>query len=330
LLTVAVLAGAGVFDQRTVTTVNRQPSGSGGVTDAAGTVAQRVAPAIVAVRVVDPSGSRTGSGVCVRHAGQVLTSARLVAGARRIEVVMADGTVRAARVLGRDPASDLALLATDGNLDAADLAAPGSLTVGEPVYAVGADAAGKAWLSEGIVASLDTRVASDGTTMTGLIESTALTEPAVAGGALVDESGRVVGIVMMPVAGAPTTIAVPILLASQVADGLRANGYVEHGWLGLAGKVTSGGQLIVTALTAGGPSARAGIKVGDIVVSADAQPIATMGDLMAAARGHWPGEHVSLELARDRADWTVSVPLGTMPETTTTAPEADATTPTTS
>jgi putative serine protease PepD len=330
LLTVAVLAAAGVFDQKTVGVAESRTTSPGHTSDAISAVAAHVAPAIVAVRVLAKSGSHTGSGVCIRHAGQVLTSARLVAGATRIELVTSDGTVRIAHVMGTDPASDLALLSANGDLEAADLASPGSLKVGDPVYAVGADSTGTPWVSTGIVSSLDTRVANGGTTMTGLIQSNALTEPAVAGGALLDSSGRVAGIVMTPVNGQLTTI-VPILVASRVADDLRANGYVDHGWLGLAGKATGHGRLVVTAIAAAGPAARAGIEVGDVVVNADSLPIATMADLMAAARGHWPGDRIDLELTRDRTDWTVSVRLADMPRAATTSTVALATaTPTTS
>ena len=173
------------------------------------------------MRVVGKAGgARTGSGVCIRHAGQVLTSDRLVAGASRIEIVTSDGKVQTAGVIGRDPVSDLALLSIDGALDAADLAgAAGSLHVGEPVYAVGADSSGTPWVSEGIVSSLAGKVASNATTMSGLIESNAVTEPAVAGGALLDSQGRVAGILMTPVDGHPATVAVPIRFASRVADG---------------------------------------------------------------------------------------------------------------
>jgi putative serine protease PepD len=329
LLTVAVLAAAGAFDQHAVNGAQSATSASGHPSDSVSAVAAHVAPAIVAVRVRGNSGSRTGSGVCIRHAGQVLTSARLVAGATQIELVQSDGTVGVAHVIGSDPASDLALLATDGDLEAADLAAPGSLKVGEPVYAVGADSTGTPWVSAGIVSSLDSRVASGGTTMTGLIESNALTAPAVAGGALLDSSGRVAGIVMTPERGQLTTI-VPIVLANRVADDLRDNGYVDHGWIGLAGRVTGRGQLVVTAIAAGGPLAQSGIKVGDIVVSADTQPITTMAELMAAARGHWPGEHIALELNRDLTDWTVSVLVAAMPRAATPSTLAfAATTPTT-
>ena len=311
LLTVAVLGAAGAFDNGSPVAAT-QSTGPTRVSDAIVSAAKRVAPAIVAVRVTGSRGSRSGSGVCVRHAGQVLTSYRLVAGSSRVDVVTADSSVRRARVIGRDPASDLALLAIDGALDAADLAAPHSLRIGDPVYAVGADSTGRPWVSSGIVSSLDGRVASDGTTMSGLIESNALTDPRVAGGALLDPQGRVVGILMTSVSGHPTTIAVPILLASQVADGLRAYGHVDHGWLGLAGRV-SHGRLVITTLAADGPSKRAGIRVGDVVVNADSQPIASMDDLMAEARGHWPGEGIELDVTRKQRDLTVLVKLSRIP-----------------
>ncbi len=322
LLTVAVLAAAGVFDKSGATSTPNRSTGTGRAAEAIATVARRVAPAIVAVRVVGKKGSAAGSGVCIRHAGQVLTSNRLVANASHIEVVTSDGTVRTAHVIGRDPASDLALLTVDGELAAADLAAPHTLRIGDPVYAVGAGSSGTPWVSAGIVSSLDARVASDGTTMTGLVETNALTESAVAGGALLDSQGRVAGILMTPVSGHPATVAVPILLASQVADRLRADGYVDHGWLGVAGRVTAHGQVVITALAVGGPSERAGIQVGDIVVNADSQPIATMDDLMAAARGHWPGDRIHLVVTRNRRDLTVSVRLAGMPR----APAASTTT----
>ena len=181
--------------------------------------------------------------------------------------------------------SDLALLSIDGALDAADLAGTGSLRVGEPVYAVGADTSGSPWVSEGIVSSLAGKVATNATTMTGLIETNALTEPAVAGGALLDAKGRVAGILMTPVDGHPATVAVPIRFASRVADALRADGHVDHGWLGLAGTVSAGGRLVITALADGGPSQKAGLRVRDVVVSADSQPIATINDLMAGRAG---------------------------------------------
>jgi S1-C subfamily serine protease len=333
LLTVVVLSAAGAFDQHSVTGAENRPTAAGHTIDPASTVAARVAPAIVAVRVLGASGSRTGSGVCIRHAGQVLTSARLIDGATRIELVQSDGTVRIAHVMGTDPASDLALLSTDGDLAAADLATPGSLKVGDSVYAVGADSTGTPWVSAGIVSSLDTRVANGSTTMTGLIQSSAATEPAVAGGALLDASGRVAGIVMTPLQGQLATI-VPIRLASRVADDLRANGYVDHGWLGLSGKISKRNQLVVTAIAPNGPSAHAGIEVGDVIVNADSQPITTMAELMAAARGHWPGQRISLELTRDHSDWTVAVLLANMPAATTTSTPSTlslaSTTPTTS
>jgi S1-C subfamily serine protease len=325
LLTLAVLAAAGVLDQDDGPGVANPPSGSGRAPNAIADMARRVAPAIVAVRVVDKAGrSRTGSGVCIRHAGQVLTSDRLVAGYMRIEIVTAEGEVETARVIGRDSTSDLALLAIDGAVDAADLAAPGSLALGEPVYAVGADSSGTPWVSEGIVSSLTGLMATKTTKVSGLIETNALTQPAVAGGALLDGDGKVAGILMTTVIGNAAAVAVPIRFASQVADALRANGIVDHGWLGIDGRVTADGRFVISAVAKNGPSEQAGIKVGDVVVRADAHPINTREELMAAARGHWPGERISLQVTRARSDLVVSVKLAHRPRidppTTTTGP----------
>ena len=324
LLTIGVLAAAGVLDKTETPSSASRTTNPGPAANEIADIAREVAPAIVAVRVIGKGGgARTGSGVCIRHAGQVLTSDRLVAGASRIEIVTSDGKVQTAGVIGRDPVSDLALLSTDGALEAADLASGGSLRVGEPVYAVGADTSGTPWVSEGIVSSLAGKVATVATTMTGLIETNALTEPAVAGGALLDAKGRVAGILMTPIDGNPVTIAVPIRFAGRVADALRADGHVDHGWLGLAG-TTTGGRLVVTNLAAGGPAQKAGIRVGDVVVSADSQPIATLSDVMAAARRHWPGDHILVEVTRGTDVLSISVRLARMPpprsSTTTTNP----------
>jgi putative serine protease PepD len=135
---------------------------------------------------------------------------------------------------------------------------------------------------------------------------------------------------MTPVKGHPAAMAVPITFASQVADALRADGRVDHGWLGLAGRVTSKGGFLITALAEGGPSEKAGIRRGDTIVKADSMAIATIGELMATARRHWPGERIRLEVKRGRDDLVISVRLARMPRieapTTTTNPPAPSTT----
>jgi len=322
LLTVGILAAAGAFDQQSgnnrgaTLTTDATPA-----SDAIASVTRHIAPAIVAVRVTSKKGARAGSGVCIRRGGQVLTSDRLVADTTSVAVVTSDGKAHTARVIGRDPSSDLALLSIDGELDAADLEAPGRLRIGDSVYAVGTDPAGSPWVSAGMVSSLTGRIASAGTTMSGLIEISSVAEPNAAGGALLDSRGRVVGILMTPVPNHPAAVAVPISFASRVADGLRSAGYVDHGWLGLAAKVTAGGQLVITALAADGPSERAGMRVGDVVVEVDSQPVATMDDLMAAVRGHWPGDKIHVAVVRDRSDHTLAVRLARKPDAapTTTA-----------
>ena len=99
LLTVGILAAAGVFDQQS-SPGSSTAAGSPQPTDNIAEVAARVAPAIVAVRVTTKDGTRTGSGVCIRHGGQVFTSYRLVAGSQSVAIVTAHGTSRVARVVG--------------------------------------------------------------------------------------------------------------------------------------------------------------------------------------------------------------------------------------
>ena len=328
ILTVAVLAAAGAFDRHSVAG-DAGPSAPNGAIGTIASLATKVAPSIVAVRVSTAGGIRNGSGVCVRHAGQILTSERLVTGALRVDVVTADGVEHPARVIGRDVDSDLALVSIDNGLQAADLETAGALKLGDAVYAVGfSPSPSKApWISAGTVSSLAGRVTDGpkGPTMAGLIETNALMENAVAGGALVDGTGRVAGILMTPVSGRDPTIAVPIAFASEVADALRTGGHVDHGWIGLNGHRAPNG-LVVTAVARGGPSEQAGIKVGDVITDADSQLIGSTSDLMATVRAHWPGERIPITLLRARDPLDVSVRLAQMPAGAPAAPGATTTT----
>ena len=143
-------------------------------------------------------------------------------------------------------------------------------------------------MSEGIVSSLAGKVASNATTMTGLIESNALTEPAVAGGALLDAEGRVAGILMTPVerSSGDRRGADPI---RQPRRRRAARRRPRRPRLARPrGKASATGRWSSPLWPPADRRQKAGIEVGDIVVNADSQPIATMDDLMAAARGTGP------------------------------------------
>jgi S1-C subfamily serine protease len=277
-------------------------------------IATRLAPSIVAVTVRDSSGVRRGSGVTLRHGGEVLTNARLVGKANSVSVRTLDGERAMARVVGRDVDADVALLALDAPLVAAPLGdeLPG---VGKRVYAIGADGSGHAtpWMSQGIVASTDGLTATaDGPSMSGLIATDALVPSTAAGGALVDDEGRVVGVLLGALENERGGLALPMSFATDVADRLRADGRADHGWLGLQGVDTPDGPL-VEDVTAGGPADRAGVEVGDVVLAVDDRTLDTMAEVTAVVRRHWPRERVALLVLRGSVRLHLTVRVGATP-----------------
>jgi putative serine protease PepD len=311
IVTIVVLGVVGAFNNST---------DSGGSPAAEVTTARvstpaetlaRIGPSVVAVLAVDGKGSRRGSGVCVRHGSQVLTSTRVVGDAATVEVVTTDGTRHTARVAGRDLVTNLALLDLEGDTEvpAAPLAATPP-TTGAPVWIVGAGRAATPWMSHGMAASTDALVAStDGPTTAGLLEIDAASNAGVVGGALVNASGSVTGIVLGHVNGSATTYAVNIDVAVEVAHQLDADGVAQHGALGVSGVDTPTGPMVID-MPRHGAAALAGIRVDDRVESVNGRAVPTVGDLTAVVRSMEPGETVVVDLRRGKSSVETHVRLG--------------------
>ena len=234
LLTVGALAAAGVLDTGTETarpaeavtpagasaSGSDDPEGSSGAPDL--DAIDRVGESVVAVSVGGDGTVRSGSGVCVRHGGEILTSGALVAGGGAVTVSGPGGESFRATVTGRDAASGLALLTVEGGLMAAPLSYE-ALAIGEKVMVVGAETSGSPWVSAGIVASVDAPAPREAgnPTIHGLIETDAHAGDSAMGGALVDVSGAVTGIVVAAPGDRPGGLAVPVEAAIAVADALR-------------------------------------------------------------------------------------------------------------
>jgi serine protease Do len=315
LVTVAALAVAGVLD-RSASTADQAGVFSNGarVTSTAPSSAITAGLSIVAISARDGRGARRGSGVCVRHAGRVLTSARIVGNATTVDVLTGDGQQHRARVVGRDRSTDLVLLEVDGaaSVPAARLAndapAPGS-----SVWVLGAARPGSfdLWQSSGLLASTDAIVAVHGGPMTsGLLETDASSGTAAAGGALLDRDGAVAGIVVSRVGESGTTYAVPIARAVAIGEELDERGFVPHGSAGISLVDTAHGPTIVN-MSPDGPAARAGARVGDVVVSIDRRPVESPYDVMAIVSAGPPGGTVTFELRRAKGhEVMVPVQLG--------------------
>jgi S1-C subfamily serine protease len=311
LATIVVLAASGALSRSST----NAPSASAPATTIPPTSAVANATALglsmVAVSARDESGTRRGSGVCIRHGGEVLTSAALIGKATRVTIVTSDGNRHLARVVGRDRTTALVLLAINATVPAAQLAdhppAPGT-----QVWIVGAPSAGSAtpWMSTGVVSSADAVVTSSAGPWTGgLLETDAASGSQAAGAALVDGSGLVTGIVLGRIDFGDTTYAVPIAEATRVSKELHDDGVAQHGTLGFDGVDVDAGPM-VTKLMPGGPAAGAGVHPGDIVEAVDDHAVESVADVTALVRGNAPGTKVTLELRRGRNAFKLEVVLG--------------------
>ena len=257
-------------------------------------VAEAVAPSVAAVTVRTSRGTGAGSATVISAERHLLTSAHVVEGADRVELAFADGSEARARVIGRDPLSDLAVLhADDPTPPPVPFGDAATLRVGQLVVALGNPHGLAGSVTAGIVSalgrSLPTRA---GRVVDEVIQTDAALNPGNSGGALADSAGRLVG-VNTAVAGVGLGLAVPITATTrEIIDALRTAGRVRRAWLGIAGarirlrpeiaqRVGSPYGVQVASVVGGSPAAAAGARSGDVVVSLGAAPITTVTDITA-------------------------------------------------
>ncbi|MGY5885069.1 S1C family serine protease [Modestobacter lacusdianchii] len=306
---------------------SREP---GSVADIAG----RITPAVVSIEVRLANAGATGSGVVVdADEGYIVTNNHVISGAAdaedaEIRAVFDDGSGSPARIVGRDPASDLAVLKVEKpGLVAASLGDPAGLAVGDPVVAVGSPLGLAGTVTSGIVSALDrpVRLAGEGSDTNAVIsavQTDAPINPGNSGGALVDGTGAVIGIntAIASVGGNGTTggsiglgFAIPIDTVRDIAEQLISTGSAVHATLGVnARSVTDGtrdGALVVN-VEPGSGAAEAGVQEQDVVIAVDGEAVGSSEELVVAVDAREPGDTVTLELVRNGASREVQVTLG--------------------
>ncbi|MEA2221684.1 MAG: hypothetical protein QOH83_60 [Solirubrobacteraceae bacterium] len=294
-------------------------------------------------------GQSTGSGFVIGKGGSIVTNAHVVEGASSVSVRFGDSKIKRARVAGRDPSTDIALLLVDPDgldLHPLELGASTGVQVGDPTVAIGNPFGLDRTLTTGVVSALQREIPSlqPGFSISNVIQTDAAINPGNSGGPLIDALGRVIGVNSQIETGGAGRgnigigFAVPIDTAKEVIPQLRKSGGVQRAYLGVSTRtiddslddlnLASPDGALVETVRPGSPAAQAGLRGGsrlrklggdevhvggDIIKSVDGKKVRTNDDVAALIGDHRPGERVGLEIIRDGTRRTVSVKLGRRP-----------------
>jgi putative serine protease PepD len=310
--------------------------------------AAAVLPSVVSITFESNAGAGQGSGVVISSDGQILTNNHVVAAAAdggEVSVTFADGSEADARILGRDPATDLAVIQAEDvdGLTHATLGSSADLHVGDTVLAIGSPLGLDGSVSAGIVSALDRSISlsndvpespfgNDGepqatpSAVIDAIQTDAAINPGNSGGALINTDGEVVGIntAIASLAGGAginsqggnigVGFAIPIDSARSIAEQLVEDGEVTHAFLGVRiADAEGGGGAVIAGVEEGAPAAEAGLEQGDVITRVGDDQVTGGPDVTSAIRSHQPGDQVTITYTRDGDENTTEVTLGELP-----------------
>ena len=273
---------------------------------------ETVGPAVCRVETPAEKRAGLGSGVVISSDGLVVTNSHVVGQANTVRVIVPDGSTADARVLGRDPDTDIALLRANSNFAAvAELGDSKSLRRGQIAIAIG-NPLGFDWtVTTGVVSALGRSMrASTGRLIDDVIQTDAALNPGNSGGPLVATNGKVIGINTAVIQGAQgIAFAVAANTARFVVSEIMRHGRVRRAFIGisadtvplsrrtaLAAGIAATSALRVRRLESGGPAAQAGILVGDLILAVDGHPVTGVDDLIRLLDGERIGRPVELKL----------------------------------
>jgi S1-C subfamily serine protease len=295
-------------------------------------------------------GTATGSGFVIDTEGHLLTNNHVVEGADRIQVKLGSSdTTYQAKVVGADPATDLALLKVEAPADQLHpltLGHSSEMEVGDPVVAIGNPFGLDRTVTSGIVSALQRQIeAPDGFSITDVIQTDAAINPGNSGGPLINAAGEVIGINSQIATGGGGNgnvgigFAIPIDTVRAEIHQLETSGEVEHAFIGISGgtitpdlakainlPVSEG--VIVQSVVKGGPADKAGIEGGhtsatiegaevslggDIITEVNGKKVAGMEEIVEIVNAAKPGESLELTILRDGSTKTANVTLGNRP-----------------
>ena len=287
--------------------------------------------------VPNPRGNREsppargeGSGFIVSADGYILTNAHVVDGAEEVTVKMTDRREYTAKVIGLDKRTDVAVLKIEAkDLPVVRFGDPQTLRPGEWVIAIGSPFGFDNSVTAGIVSATSRSLPGEDSNYVPFIQTDVAVNPGNSGGPLFNLNGEVVGInsqIYSRTGGyMGLSFAIPIDLAVSIKDQLVSSGKVSRGKIGVSiqevnaqfaesfGLDRPRGAL-VGSIEKGGPADKAGVRPGDIILSADGRQVERSSELPAIIAAIRPGNDAALQIWRDRNQRKLSVKVGELAE----------------
>ena len=269
-----------------------------------------------------------GSGVVISPQGYILTNNHVVDAADEIEVALADGRKAAAKVVGTDPETDLAVVKINlQNLPAITLGHAEQARVGDVVLAIGNPFGVGQTVTMGIISALG-RNHLGINTFENFIQTDAAINPGNSGGALIDTNGNLLGInaAIYSRSGGSLGIgfAIPVTTVKMVMDSIISTGQVVRGWIGVEPQditpelaesfgLNQKSGAIIAGVLKDGPADRAGIRPGDILVAIDDKPVTDTTEMLNVVAQLSPGSNTKMTVLRKNQEAIVNVTVGKRP-----------------
>ena len=270
-----------------------------------------------------------GSGVIISPDGYIVTNNHVIDGATDIRVTLHDRRILAAKLIGRDKLTDLAVIKVNASaLPSVPMGDSTTLRPGQTVLAFGNPMGYRFTVTRGIVSALNRpNPTADRRAPGEFIQTDAAINPGNSGGPLVDARGEVIGINTFLVSSSGgfsgMGFAIPTQIVKPTVDGLIRNGKVEHGYMGVGisdvtpdeakfFNVKTAIGAVVSQVEPDSPAAKAGLKIGDVITELNGKTVNDAGELQVAVGQKQPGTKLDLTIMRDGKSQQIPVSLEAM------------------
>jgi serine protease Do len=268
-----------------------------------------------------------GSGFIVSKEGQILTNNHVVDGANKITVTLSSGKTYEAKVVGKDPTFDLAIIKIDGDEDfpVIEMGDSDAIEVGDWVVAIGNPFGLEHSVTVGVISAKNRSIHAQNVNFDGFLQTDAAINPGNSGGPLIGFDGKVVGIntAIVPFAQG-LGFAIPVNMAKQIMNDLVEFGSVKRGYLGVsvqnlnkefieAFELESEEGVVVGDVLIGEAAEKAGVKRGDVITHVNGEKIKNVTSFVNMIRAFSPNTKIKLDIIREKAPLSIEVELGVMP-----------------